>query len=368
MRNWSRREWCGGSALSLAWTPALRWAYGAALAVPARADAQVPSAIAKLRPGEWLELPDTKIRDVAPKVPQKGRLRSVVRAWNGAAIDTSRSRMVIWGGGHSDYFGNEIYALDLPSMRMLRLTDPSPHTAEADCTAALPDGQPTSRHTYAGLAYVTHKDQLFATAGSLAPCGHSKPDVWAYDFAQRRWIALSMDGPISGYGVMAVHDSQTRLTYIKGRTDFYGFSHETRQAQKLNKQRQATDYHMTAAIDPKRRKFVMVGNGVQIIDLNDHAMVRAETRNAPAIISTKQSPGIGYDPGLDRMVVWHGGSDVYALDMDHLTWKQIAVGSGPTRKAPYQGTFGRWGYVPQFKVFALVNDVEENAWVFKASA
>jgi len=34
-------------------------------------------------------------------------------AWSGGALDTKRDRLVIWGGGHADYYGNELYAFYL---------------------------------------------------------------------------------------------------------------------------------------------------------------------------------------------------------------------------------------------------------------
>jgi len=42
--------------------------------------------------------------------------------------DTKSNRLIIWGGGHGDYFGNEVYGLDLNNMTMSRLTEPSPVT------------------------------------------------------------------------------------------------------------------------------------------------------------------------------------------------------------------------------------------------
>jgi hypothetical protein len=77
------------------------------------------------------------------------------------------------------------------------------------------------------------------------------------------------------------------------------------------------------------------------------------------------SPGVAYDPVADRIVACSGGSNVYALNMDTGAWSQVNINAGPTASAPIQGTFGRWGYVPQYRVFALLNSVDQNAWVFR---
>ena len=49
-------------------------------------------------------------------------------------MDTTRGRLVIWGGGHADYKGNEIYAFDFAERVLLvfdaarRSPPPEPET------------------------------------------------------------------------------------------------------------------------------------------------------------------------------------------------------------------------------------------------
>ena len=133
--------------------------------------APVPAAIAALQPGEWLELRDTKIRSVLPQPPQRGDATSIVKAWSGGTVDQNRARLLVWGGGHGDYLGNEMYALDLGALSIQRVVDPSPATAQSACTSTLPDGAPASRHTYDALTFITHGNPIFATHGRIATCG-----------------------------------------------------------------------------------------------------------------------------------------------------------------------------------------------------
>ena len=109
----------------------------------------------------------------------------------------------------------------------------------------------------------------------------------------------------------------------------------------------------------------MIGDGVQVIDLNTKVMTRITTTNTPGFVTSQNAPGIAYDPVADRIVAWHGGNKVYALDMDTGVWSQVATSGGPTFSPPGNGTYGRWAYIPQFRVFALVNSIDQNAWVFK---
>lgn len=319
-----------------------------------------------MQPGQWMELPNTKIRSVLPNPPQMGYAPYLIEAWNGATVDTARSRMLVWGGGHGDYWGNEMYALDLPSLTIKRIVEPSPYTSQANCTTSLPDGTPTSRHSYFGLAYVAHIDRFFSVNGSLSPCGNGDGATWTYDFASSKWQLMMGNSPMaSTHGTMAVYDSLSKLVYVKDQYDFHSYDPASNKYTKLNASQQYNDYHNTAAIDTKRRKFVMIGDGVQVIDLNTKVMTRMATTNTPGFVTSQNAPGIAYDPVADRIVAWHGGNKVYALDMDSGVWSQVATSGGPTFSPPGNGTYGRWAYIPQFRVFALVNSIDQNAWVFR---
>ena len=311
-----------------------------------------------------MELPNTKIRSVLPSTQQIGNPANIVDAWNGAAVDAKRNRLIVWGGGHNDYYGNEVYALELSTMSIKRIVDPSPNTSQSSCSSALPDGTPVSRHTYGGLSYIGHADRMFAVGGSMAPCGSADMSTWTYDFAGQKWQRLNTSPLGVNFGFMAAYDAQTSTVFVKDRTDFYSYSLENNRYTKLNNATQDVSLYFSAALDTKRRKFVMVGDGgVQVIDLATNQMSTLATTNAPGVLS-ESSPGVGYDPVADRIVVWSGGSSVYALNMDTKAWTQVATNTGPGAAAS-TGTFGRWAYIPQYRVFALINDIDQNAWVFK---
>ena len=44
--------------------------------------------------------------------PFSNNCRMVIGAWSSGVADTVQDKLFIWGGGHVDYGGNEIYALD----------------------------------------------------------------------------------------------------------------------------------------------------------------------------------------------------------------------------------------------------------------
>ncbi|MEM7356574.1 MAG: Ig-like domain-containing protein, partial [Acidobacteriota bacterium] len=104
-----------------------------------------------LEPGEWLEIPDSDMRQVAPVDPP-GDVECVITCWSGAAYDSLENRMIVWGGGHGQYGGNELYAFDLDLLQWTRLTEPS--IIDQDDTAeTYADGRPRSVHTYDMLQF-----------------------------------------------------------------------------------------------------------------------------------------------------------------------------------------------------------------------
>ncbi len=81
---------------------------------------QAPSnPIDRLNPGEWYRVPNSHLSAVLPNPIPAGNTGppSLMIAWNSGAYDTTRDRLLIWGGGHKDYSGNELYAFNVNSLR-----------------------------------------------------------------------------------------------------------------------------------------------------------------------------------------------------------------------------------------------------------
>ncbi len=71
-------------------------------------DRVVPQALKELKPGHWYEVPDSRIRPHVPKPTPPGNPKAIITAWNSGAYDSRRQRLLVTGGGHNDYGGNEI--------------------------------------------------------------------------------------------------------------------------------------------------------------------------------------------------------------------------------------------------------------------
>jgi len=131
---------------------------------------------------EWIEVPGTKLRQVEPpfKLPGIVGFRAILDAWSGASFDTKRQRLIFQGGGHSDYVGNEVLALNLTSMTVERIWGPDrpesfrPQDGNLSVDAVTGinltlTNNPTGTHTYRGIAYVPALDATVRVGQATAP-------------------------------------------------------------------------------------------------------------------------------------------------------------------------------------------------------
>lgn len=118
---------------------------------------------------EWVNLPSSTLSTSGvgwsgANPGGSGGYASLVNAWGGGVLNTTGcyysgafhagTFMVIFGGGHGDYAGNELYAygpLESESPAWRRLTDPT--IPAANDVPRISD-RPVSRHTYDTLVYL----------------------------------------------------------------------------------------------------------------------------------------------------------------------------------------------------------------------
>jgi hypothetical protein len=333
-----------------------------------------------LTEGRWLEIPDSKLIDVAPRESPGGSTIKIV-AWSGGAYDSRRDLFLVWGGGHSDYAGNEVYAFDLATRKWRRLTEPS--VADRARTPTYPDGQPRARHTYNYIEYVPSIDRLLCF-GASGPYpgggGEFSRDVLEFDIGERRWngrarAAVPTPGNLIG--------AQARLDPASGRVFVIGSQRATLQAYDPADDRWFSGWapvrvkvHATAAIDPVRREFVLLGSGGQSdgqilrwsLDRPGAAQDLSSRTSGDRQIESAYAPGFDYDGAARRLVAWSGGTDVFVFDGAELRWTRVPAAADnrvdPGAQNP-TGTYGRFRYVARLDAFILVNAADRNVLVYR---
>jgi hypothetical protein len=134
-------------------------------------------------------------------------------AYSGGLWDPDHRLMLLFGGGHSDYAGNEVYAFSTQTFTWERLTTPSPGPYNQD---PLDDGQPVSRHTYDGLTWLPETHVMWAWAGSRALDGSGTNVVWEFDPLARAWTNVTgADTPSGAYESSATYDPVSRYIFLK---------------------------------------------------------------------------------------------------------------------------------------------------------
>jgi len=337
--------------------------------------------IEDLQPGHWYMVPNSRLDTMLPNPIPPGWSGpvSIMGAWSGGAYDTKRDRLIVWGGGHNDYGGNEIYVFDISAFKWLRTWGPSSNIPDpgGSCSETYSDGNPVSKHTYDGLEYIPIIDRFFSHGGSLY-CGPGSGSVatWLFDFNSLTWQLKTTILPVGSWTeleVVTAYDSVTGHVFISSPS--LGL-YEYNPSNNTWTERSSTPigYGKVAAIDPGRRKFVVIGGGqIQAYTLSASGTLTLQTLSTTgdAAILSADYPGFVYDPVSDRFVAWNGGANVYTLNMDTLKWTRVPPALTNTvvpTSASGTGTFGRWQYVSSKNAFIGVNQINENVYVYKLTA
>lgn len=339
----------------------------------------------------WYQIPNTKMRTVCPPNNFGGSTylfssfcSAITGAWGGGVMDTKRNRLIVWGGGHNDYYGNEVYALNLNEQSVQRLTDPGlplwPMDGSYGGSTIANGTQPNSRHTYDSLSYMPNVDKMFVTGGAVSgQNGGFTQDTWTFSFSSLVWEKIFEKSPVNGgVGITATaYDPNTQKVLVhteSAHTTLYSYDPLNKTYQKLGNTEIYLDYHMTGVVDPIKKKFVIVGGGtsanggVVVYDIgpgSTYQPQRLTTTGGSAIVNSLY-PGLAFDPVSGRIIAWNGGDTVYSLNLDTNVWTAITYPGGPG-PAQETGTNKRWSYSPESGVFVLVNSMDQNAYTLRLS-
>jgi len=346
--------------------------------------AQNPT-IQNLPPDTWLEVPNTHMRNVgitcqdysgicgSNNLGPNGAMQAVVSNWSGGTFDTRRNRLIVWGGGHKAYGGNEIYAFSLNTLTWERITEPGP---PQECLSTLADGTPNSRHTYGSLAYLSSSDKLFAGPVGGIYCLSSKGDgnTWTFDFQSKKWMKMQPGGPAAGgFSVGSAYDPVNNQVYYAGSgvKALRRYDVGTNSWTLLSSINTYNVGETVLVYEPIRKLLVRLGGGygynyVAKWDIGNNNFNPVKVNHSgsdPAV--TGGAPGAVFDPVIKKIVAWNGGA-IHVLDLDNGVWQKKAVspqGANEATNAPL--TYGRFQYSPLENCYVAVNHVDKNVLIYK---
>ncbi len=329
----------------------------------------------------WCDLANTKLASVCPdatKFNLGGSCGGVISAWGSGLTDLPRDRLLFWGGGHSDYNGNEIYSLNLNDLTLTRLNDPSP---PADCAETLSDGRPAARHTYDGLSFMEDLGLVYMYGGATACTNADGTTAW---LSQATWtldpssLAWTRKDPTSGgpaqnpdccdYISASDYDPDTHAVYMVEESNVWRYDSGSNAYMLLNTGN-GIDYHETAVVDRAHHLLLVFGGGqVWAINLaagSDYSPQdwSAQVTGCDALAGAGY-PAVAFDSSQNLVVGWAGGGTVYTFDATTKACTSHSFSGGPG-DAQENGTGGRFRYFPNLNVFALVNDWQQDAFVLR---
>lgn len=330
-----------------------------------------------LKPGHWYEVPGSEMMAANP-CPDvycpSGNVKNVMAAWSGGTFDTRQERLLVWGGGHSDYAGNEIYAFDIASLQWTRVTDPSIVSGSDDWLYS--DGRPRAFHTHAYIEYIPELN-WFVSFGGVAPYPSSGGTrrTFFFDLSAGQWDTKFVpDRPDGGSprGSNAVYDSKTGDVWLQtAQTGSRMFRYDVSANKWTSHAKYSMKLYGVAAIDPERRLFVTVGRQIVAWDLaNPDAPAFVPKTSGDNTLESRQGPGFVFDTAADLFVGWDDGGSVYTLNPDTWEWKKIAPApenSVTPDEAPSAGTFGRFQYIESRNAYVLVNNVTGKVYFYRLS-
>lgn len=344
----------------------------------------------------WYRVPFSNMTRVLP-IPTPDPVEStgsvVMSTWSGAAFDSTNDRLIVWGGGHADYAGNEVYIFDLNSLTWTRFNDPT-YTVSAnvgdeaigyyrDVNGNIDYQQPRARHTYNSLEYYPSQNKFlaFGATGIWQSGQVTNGVVNALDLSTKTWTqsASTLD---SGVGMTVSYDSLSGT---------YWFHSNGGYLQEFNPATNTWTSHgsvftdpgfngnRTSVVHPKKRYLLGIGHindaaydgKVLVWNLNTGT---SETQTAKVVqttgfqdITSANYPGLAYDPYTENIMSYMGGN-LFSLSLETSAWSKIQLSPSNTvtpTNTQVHGTFGRFRYSTNKNVYVLVNDTTEDVYIYK---
>ena len=282
--------------------------------------------------------------DRRPWAPWQGTcgFPAITEAWNGAVF-TSRfgasGSMIVFGGGHDDYFGSDVHAFDLSTRQWSRISDgyiggrANEYGAGAVYTEAVyPDGSPLPPHTYGYVQYDPVQNDYLLLKGQMELGPNVKPvsipHIFSLDSLTWRRGPRHPEAML-GSGGWTTWDASRRILWGHSGDSgnaFIGFCPDGdngdgtfgRWTKLYAKKIEHGADHCAMAIDPARDIIVVAVSAANALFAVDPS---APAREAARLVLAGDRPVISeyaaveYAPNLDRFIYYsaNDGARIYSI-------------------------------------------------------
>lgn len=357
-------------------------ASGAGVYAGRAAPSGLPSWLAAGAVNEWLQVPNSQPSTATGLQPAvagtMGSQQYLVNAWNGAFRYGTKYH--IHGGGHTDYGGNEIGAIDLSqeSPAWDLLVERTPVADLLGGSNYYADGLPTSRHTYYAMAVATvgSVPRLYRFNGWMGfayngvPVGGSDnvrtTDVDGFRLDTNAWEPAGF-GPVT-----AITGSESSFAQDPVTGDCFVWHGSTNEIQRYvvatDSCSEVADLSGTEGqgaamvFDSDNQRLVrFAGRGSHKCTYWD---VNAGTKNTPTLTGPDASAisglsgsnhgwGIAHDTGRNAAYLMTNAGVLLRVRLDDWYVEEVAT-TGETPAAATNGTWGKLLYFPDLDCIAYL--------------
>lgn len=351
-----------------------------------------------LAPGRWYEVPSSQLKALNPcpandcSYSSIEGIAAIMDDWNGGAFATgygTKGGLVVSGGGHMGYFGNELYVFDVGQLKWQRVSNPVENPQCDFSEGELQDRSPCSAHTYDYVDYHpgTNSFVQLGSTSNHTQGGGGSPRVHLFNLTTKQWRRGARRANFADQtGASSAYDSNRDVFWFLAPFNNYFSMYDPNansgEGSWTLQQQYNIEIDAVAAIDPTRDLYVVIEGRVThqviVFDLKrpTAAPVVVRTSGDTAIQASKAN-GFEWDPSSKAFVGWRGGTSVYMLKppagdwkTEAWTWTRVDAAAGNTANPGNpneRGTYSRWRYVPALNVFVVANAVDRNVFFYKLS-
>ena len=278
-----------------------------------------------------------------PHAPWQGKcgFPAITEGWNGAVFASRFGRsgsMIVFGGGHNDYFGSDVHAFDLATRHWSRISDGYVSGSANEYgegavypNALYPDSSPLPPHTYAYVQYdpVGNDYLLFKGQTELGPNVKATPIPLMFNLDSLTWRrGPKHPSAILGSGGWTTWDARRRIMWGhsgESGNAFIGFIPDGDNSDGTfgtwmtlyPKKIQPAD-HNAMAVNPARDIIIVIVSATNAL----YAINPTEPeRDIARLYASGDQPKISeyaaleYAPNLDRLVYYsaNDGPHIYSI-------------------------------------------------------
>jgi hypothetical protein len=303
--------------------------------------------------------------------------------YSGMAYDDEHGKLLVFGGGHYGYSGNEVWAFDPETLQWTRMYEPDPVEAYSatyasttypgalfypDPNAPLSEARPMTRHNYDTVEFISSKGIMF-TAGQYTwgeppiPYCWGCGDTWTYDLDTNKWTYRNLSGASvpDNEGGSAAYDSRSDLVYHinKGQTWAYDVNSDSwMRVSTIGAPTKSIESN--AEYDSKRHAILLFGGNYPAHNELWKYDIEANTWTKLSPAGTPPPPGnaygFTYDSANDVFVAYGtNGIGTYVYHPVSNTWtKQNPPSGEPAEDNGVTGIYSHLRYDPRNNVIFLV--------------